>query len=112
MENSAGSLCPDEEDRNRASEHVDPEGAAGPNVRGAFSIAPRRTVEKLRLLLVDDIYTSGAPSTSAPGCCCMPAHGRFKCSRWPERCLDPRQDSIDRPQKHGITKLLSERTIP
>ena len=31
-----------------------------PNVRGAFSIAPRRTVEKLRLLLVDDIYTSGA----------------------------------------------------
>ena len=31
-----------------------------PNVRGAFSIAPRRTVQKLRLLLVDDIYTSGA----------------------------------------------------
>ena len=31
-----------------------------PNVRGAFSIAPGRTVENLRLLLVDDIYTSGA----------------------------------------------------
>ncbi len=32
----------------------------GPNVRGAFSIAPRRSVENLRLLLMDDIYTSGA----------------------------------------------------
>ena len=31
-----------------------------PNVRGAFSMAPRRTVKKMRLLLVDDIYTSGA----------------------------------------------------
>lgn len=31
-----------------------------PNVRGAFSIAPRRSVKNLRLLLVDDIYTSGA----------------------------------------------------
>ncbi len=31
-----------------------------PNVRGAFSVAPRRTVEKLRVLLVDDIYTTGA----------------------------------------------------
>ena len=31
-----------------------------PNVRGAFSISPRRSVENLRLLLVDDIYTSGA----------------------------------------------------
>ena len=31
-----------------------------PNVRGAFSIAPNRTVAKMRLLLVDDIYTSGA----------------------------------------------------
>ncbi len=31
-----------------------------PNVRGAFSLAPRRTVAKMRLLLVDDIYTSGA----------------------------------------------------
>ena len=30
------------------------------NVRGAFSIAPRRSVKNLRLLLVDDIYTSGA----------------------------------------------------
>ena len=32
----------------------------GSNVRGAFSIAPRRSVENLRLLLMDDIYTSGA----------------------------------------------------
>lgn len=32
----------------------------GPNVRGAFGIAPRHTVEGMRLLLVDDIYTSGA----------------------------------------------------
>ena len=32
----------------------------GPNVRGAFSIAPGRSVANLRLLLVDDIYTSGA----------------------------------------------------
>lgn len=31
-----------------------------PNVRGAFAIAPRRSVEGMRLLLVDDIYTSGA----------------------------------------------------
>ncbi len=31
-----------------------------PNVRGAFFIAPGRTVENLRLLLVDDVYTSGA----------------------------------------------------
>ena len=31
-----------------------------PNVQGAFAIAPRRTVEGMRLLLVDDIYTSGA----------------------------------------------------
>ncbi|MCY4439670.1 MAG: hypothetical protein OXE53_05625 [Deltaproteobacteria bacterium] len=31
-----------------------------PNVRGAFSVAPRRSVKSLRLLLVDDIYTSGA----------------------------------------------------
>ncbi len=31
-----------------------------PNVNGAFSVAPRRTVEKMRLLLVDDVYTSGA----------------------------------------------------
>ena len=31
-----------------------------PNVRGAFSIARRRTVDQLRLLLVDDVYTSGA----------------------------------------------------
>lgn len=31
-----------------------------PNVRGAFSIAPRRAVKGMRLLLVDDIYTSGA----------------------------------------------------
>ncbi len=32
----------------------------GPNVRNAFGIAPRHTVEGMRLLLVDDIYTSGA----------------------------------------------------
>ena len=32
----------------------------GANVRGAFRIAPRRTVEGMRLLLVDDVYTSGA----------------------------------------------------
>ena len=31
-----------------------------PNVRGVFAVAPRRTVEGMRLLLVDDIYTSGA----------------------------------------------------
>ncbi len=31
-----------------------------PNVRGAFRIAPRHTIEGMRLLLVDDIYTSGA----------------------------------------------------
>ena len=31
-----------------------------PNVRGAFAVVPRRSVEGLRLLLVDDIYTSGA----------------------------------------------------
>ena len=31
-----------------------------PNVRGAFAVAPRRTVEGMRLLLVDDVYTSGA----------------------------------------------------
>lgn len=31
-----------------------------PNVRGAFAVAPRRTVRQMRLLLVDDIYTSGA----------------------------------------------------
>ncbi len=31
-----------------------------PNVRGAFAVAPRRSVEGMRLLLVDDIYTSGA----------------------------------------------------
>ena len=31
-----------------------------PNVKGAFAIAPRRTVEGMRLLLVDDVYTSGA----------------------------------------------------
>ena len=31
-----------------------------PNVRGAFAIAPRRTVQGMRLLLVDDVYTSGA----------------------------------------------------
>lgn len=31
-----------------------------PNVKGAFAIAPGRTVEKIRLLLVDDIHTSGA----------------------------------------------------
>lgn len=30
------------------------------NVRGAFALAPRRSVEGMRLLLVDDIYTSGA----------------------------------------------------
>ena len=32
----------------------------GLNVRGAFRIAPRRNVKGLRLLLVDDVYTSGA----------------------------------------------------
>ncbi len=32
----------------------------GANVRGAFRVAPRNTVEGMRLLLVDDIYTSGA----------------------------------------------------
>lgn len=32
----------------------------GANVRGAFRVAPRRIVEGMRLLLVDDIYTSGA----------------------------------------------------
>ena len=31
-----------------------------PNVRGAFAVAPRRTVEGMRLLVVDDVYTSGA----------------------------------------------------
>ncbi len=31
-----------------------------PNVRGAFAVASRRSVEGMRLLLVDDIYTSGA----------------------------------------------------
>ena len=31
-----------------------------PNVRGAFAVAPRRSVEGMRFLLVDDIYTSGA----------------------------------------------------
>lgn len=30
------------------------------NVRGAFAVAPRRPVEGKRLLLVDDVYTSGA----------------------------------------------------
>ncbi|MDE0213831.1 MAG: ComF family protein [Deltaproteobacteria bacterium] len=32
----------------------------GPNVRGAFAIAPGRAVARMRVLLVDDIYTSGA----------------------------------------------------
>ena len=31
-----------------------------PNVRGAFSVARGRSVRGMRLLLVDDIYTSGA----------------------------------------------------
>ena len=31
-----------------------------PNVKGAFSIAPGRAVKGMRLLLMDDIYTSGA----------------------------------------------------
>lgn len=30
------------------------------NVRGAFALAPRRTIENLSVLLVDDVYTSGA----------------------------------------------------
>jgi ComF family protein len=30
------------------------------NVRGAFALAPRRTVEDRSVLLVDDVYTSGA----------------------------------------------------
>ena len=32
----------------------------GPNVRGAFVIAPGRAVARMGVLLVDDIYTSGA----------------------------------------------------
>ena len=32
----------------------------GPNVRGAFTIASGRAVTRMRVLLVDDIYTSGA----------------------------------------------------
>ena len=31
-----------------------------PNVHGAFRVASRHTIEGMRLLLVDDIYTSGA----------------------------------------------------
>lgn len=31
-----------------------------PNVRGAFAIAPGRAVVRMHILLVDDIYTSGA----------------------------------------------------
>lgn len=31
-----------------------------PNVRGAFAVAPRRSVEGKRLLLVDDVHTTGA----------------------------------------------------
>lgn len=32
----------------------------GPNVRGAFAVAPGGTVARMRVLLVDDIYTTGA----------------------------------------------------
>lgn len=31
-----------------------------PNVRGAFAISPRRSISRKTLLLVDDVYTSGA----------------------------------------------------
>lgn len=34
-----------------------------PNVRGAFEVNPRRTVKGRHVLLVDDVYTSGATVT-------------------------------------------------
>ncbi len=37
-----------------------PEGDRRKNVRGAFSLNPETSVRGKRLLLIDDIYTSGA----------------------------------------------------
>ncbi len=45
------------------------------NVQGAFRVPAERKAEVAgrRLVLVDDVLTSGATSTPAPGRCCGPA---------------------------------------